>query len=350
MRTLAHRLRSWVPWAWLMSHVAAPAYALIWEYLVNVRGKRLYLRSRYARAGDPGLRRAGVKIFTSPGFTEFASRLRVSMPDAILDDARRELLATPDGFSTDVYPLFDDTIRTEVVKFALSEPVLQAVLGYLRVVPRMRCPNVLLNVARPELGEEGSKLWHRDGYTYRCLTLFMCLSDVDGESGPYWAIGIDRLPIHADVAKPHLDSSLSVWRRFRITNEEMSAYVDMADAVELSGPAGTTVFVDSGNCYHKGGYARTKDRLMLQLRYVTDDGDADLPAWSTFANLEHPDVRPLLADPVVRYMTGSGNASLMRRLRLWRPLRVVYRQVIRYNARPKPDVRTEAAVSVASGR
>jgi len=167
------------------------------------------------------------------------------------------------------------------------------------------------------------------------MTLFMCLSEVDDDSGPYFAIGTDQVPFHAEVPKTHIDPSLPVWKRYRLGDDEMFAYVDPGVVVRLAGDVGTTIMVDSGACYHKGGYCKSRERLMLQIRYVTDDGDAAVPGWAGFVDLTRPDVAALLDDPLCRYMISSGDSSLVRRLGLYRLCKAIYLRVMRYYAAVK---------------
>ncbi len=334
MKKAVYWLRRFGPWIWFVSSIGAPVYRLLWEYIINTRGKTLHLKSEYRALRDNDLDKRGFKILRESEFLAFGKLLRSKISPALIEQERQRLLSTADDYCGDLFPMLDNDARTATLRFAVSPPVLRYVMAYLRVAPRMRWPNVLINIVRPELGEEGSKLWHRDA-GYRCVTLFMCLSEVDDSSGPYFVIGKDQVPLHAEVPKAHIDPSLSVWKRYRLSDEEMFPYIDRSEIRKLAGDIGTTILVDSGACYHKGGYCKAKERLMLQIRYVTDDGEADLPGWASIVDLSHPEVAGLVSDPLYQYMIGRGDASLIRRLRLFRVLKMIYHRIMRYRARPK---------------
>ena len=338
MKKMIHALRRFGPWIFVSEYLISPLYGVIWEYVINAPGKLLFLRSAYrGRRGDPALAAAGVTVARTPELTALAQRLRASLSKDAIDKARAEMLATNSEYSVDIFETLDAKSRVELTKFALSPVVLGPVMSYLRVAPRLLIPKILFNIPRPHLSEEGSKLWHRDvGYGYRGLMLFLALTDVDDESGPYYAMGTDVIPRHADIPKT-LDPGLDVWRRYRTTNEEMGAHVDMTRATKLSGPAGTAAWVDGGNCYHKGGHCTVRERLMLFLEFATDDGDESLhvPGWSAFVDTNDPELRQLASDPLIAYITAPSDTAIMRRWKLWRLSKAAYRVALRYYMRPR---------------
>jgi hypothetical protein len=107
-----------------------------------------------------------------------------------------------------------------------------------------------------------SQRWHRDPEEEHVVKLFLYLSDVDAGAGPFeyvsgsfaggrygnlWPWGVaDRHPpedeLHGAVAPEH-----------RLT---------------LTGSPGTMVFCDTGG-FHRGGFARTKPRILATWSYVS---------------------------------------------------------------------------------
>jgi hypothetical protein len=350
MGSAVNRLRRSSPWVWLVGAVAAPAYAFFWEYVVNLPGKLLYLRSEYRGPTDAELRDRSLTCVQTVELATLADLLRAKIPGTLLESERQRLLAKKDeaeGFSADLFAALDNDTRAAILKFALSPAMLAYVIPYFRVVPRLRSPNILFNIVRSELSEEGSKLWHRDGWTYRSLTIFTCLSEVNDGAGPYFAIGTDQVPFHADVPKDAIDPTLSIWKRYRLNDDDVFRFVDRRKVAKLTGPPGSTILVDSGACYHKGGYCTTHDRLMLQIRYVTDDGDADLAGIDSWVAMT-PELAALREDPICRHLCGSGNATLLRRFRLWRILKPLYRKILRYYLKPRTEGERLSASSSVS--
>jgi hypothetical protein len=106
-----------------------------------------------------------------------------------------------------------------------------------------------------------SQRWHRDPEEQHVVKVFVYFSDVDGGAGPFeyiresttggrygelWPWGSeDRHP------PPH----------------ELEAAIAPENQVVLTGPAGTMIFCDTGG-FHRGGFARTKPRVLAAFTYV----------------------------------------------------------------------------------
>ena len=107
-----------------------------------------------------------------------------------------------------------------------------------------------------------SQLWHRDPEEDHVVKVFLYLSDVGEDSGPFeyikgspaggrygdvyaWGCGVKRPP-----------------------EEEIEQAVAPEDHVVMTGPAGTMFFCDTGG-FHRGGFARTTPRVLAMWSYVS---------------------------------------------------------------------------------
>jgi hypothetical protein len=127
-----------------------------------------------------------------------------------------------------------------------------------------------------------SQKWHRDPEDEHVVKLFVYLSDVDEEAGPF----------------EYVRSSTTggrygeLWRwgkdgEFYPPKGELEAAVAPEDQLLMKGSAGTVVLADTGG-FHRGGFAKTKPRVLSVATYlqppmrdgrkprfsVTGDGDA----------------------------------------------------------------------------
>lgn len=341
----AYRLRRNRGWAALISWVWTPLYQLLWEYGLNFRGKWLYFTSPYRRFHDRDLDRHGAKIVSdSPAFTSFAHRLREKIPQRIIGQERDKMLARKDeaSFVSGMFQYLDESTRLDILQFALSPEVLRYAIGYLRVAPRLQEPTLMFNVARTDLPEEGSKLWHRDSFHYKSVKLMIALSDVDDTAGPNYVVGHDQAPYWAEIPKRVIPGGISEWARLRLSDEEIGAYVDLGRTYKLSGGIGTTSIQDACRCYHKGGHCTGKDRLILQLDYVTDDGTGQPPPASTWVDIKHPSLKPLLASGLNRFIVGEAGVRMrgfLRRARVYGALRALYYRQMFYFRSPRRQAR-----------
>ncbi len=59
--------------------------------------------------------------------------------------------------------------------------------------------------------------------------------------------------------------------RGKVSDEEFSKIFKDHEINALLGEKGTTLIVDSYNCYHKGGHCKSKERIMLRIAFDTID-------------------------------------------------------------------------------
>lgn len=138
-----------------------------------------------------------------------------------------------------------------------------------------------------------SQNWHRDPEDLHVVKVFLYLSDVDEEAGPFEYIpGSQPGGRHGD---------LWPWR-FRGGNypsqEEMDDRFPRDDQYTGTGPRGTIILCDTSG-FHRGGFARSKPRVLSVYTYVSPaslrsrksrrfeleraPGQAELPEDASFA-------------------------------------------------------------------
>lgn len=120
--------------------------------------------------------------------------------------------------------------------------------------------------------------------------MFTYLSDVDEEAGPFEYIR----------ASPGGGKygSLFPWEKEEVypPEDELTGAIDEEDFLTLTGSAGTVVICDTSG-FHRGGFARSKPRILSYHTYLSDQmphkkrkfdvqwprGEVDLPAVSRSA-------------------------------------------------------------------
>jgi hypothetical protein len=158
------------------------------------------------------------------------------------------------------------------VRFALQKPILQVANAYLGMYAQLRYYNVWHNLATqaPPLR---SQFWHRDQEDRYILKVFVYLSDVDEGAGPFtYAAGshpkgdLRRDPEHF----------LEKNRKNKRSNDTQLARIVPPDRwIKGVGPQGTIIFADTRG-YHKGGLARTRDRILYNCMFVSQAAKCDV--------------------------------------------------------------------------
>jgi hypothetical protein len=110
-----------------------------------------------------------------------------------------------------------------------------------------------------------SQRWHRDPEEEHVVKAFLYLCDVDEGTGPFEYV----------KGSPSGGRYGELWKwgggQRRPPDDEVSAAVAEEDRLALTGPAGTMILCDTGGV-HRGGFARTRPRVMAVWTYISPEG------------------------------------------------------------------------------
>jgi hypothetical protein len=142
------------------------------------------------------------------------------------------------------------------IRLALEPRVVALANAYLGMRSYLRALDVWRNLptdAPPKL----SQLWHRDYDDVINLKLFVYLSDVGPESGPF---------VFAPGTQPGGPRKIEEWHR--LSDEDMEKVIPSSDWLVCTGKAGTVVLADTCG-YHKGGKPTVGDRLLWTAQFTS---------------------------------------------------------------------------------
>jgi hypothetical protein len=171
----------------------------------------------------------------------------------------RELLGSQVDFDPD----------SVFAQFPLQHALLNIANSYFGMYVKLRYYNVWHTIASRSAPRE-SQLWHFDREDNFILKVFLYLRDVDSGSGPFtYAPGTHRFGAHwGRQPKYFMENNVR-----RSTDEAMQAVIPKEQWVVGTGDAGTIIFADTRG-FHKGGEARTRDRLMYTCMYTSQASDS----------------------------------------------------------------------------
>ena len=122
-----------------------------------------------------------------------------------------------------------------------------------------------------EQGRVDSQQWHRDPEDQHVVKVFLYFSDVDEEAGPF-----EYIPDSAEGGRyGHLWPWGKGSPRYPPT-EELERAIPTSDRLSATGPAGTVVICDTSG-FHRGGYARSRPRVLSTHTYVNRKITPDKP-------------------------------------------------------------------------
>ena len=147
------------------------------------------------------------------------------------------------------------------VALALEPQVVALASAYIGMRSYLRGLEMWRNLPTDE-PPKLSQLWHRDWDDVVNLKLFVYLSDVTEESGPF---------TFAPGTQPGGPRQLDV--KDRLSDEEMAKRIPRDEWVVCTGPPGTVVLADTCG-YHKGGKPTKGDRLLWTAQFTSGAADA----------------------------------------------------------------------------
>ena len=257
-----------------------------WRYGFNLKSTLAYRRERSslsplsdeaARILDE-LNRTGIAITSAnrlPGVGECFAELSGAIESLEsewaerIEQARAEADNPLIGRKTFILELLGRRPRLDpqstFARFALQKEILRIANSYFGMFTQLRYYNVWHTLATSSPPRE-SQLWHYDRDDHLILKLFVYYSDVDEGAGAItYAPGTHRKGRIRRIPESFLENGVRRW-----SDEQMDAVVPEAKWINGAGPKGSIVFVDTRG-YHKGGLARTSDRILYTSMFTSRD-------------------------------------------------------------------------------
>jgi len=175
-----------------------------------------------------------------------------------------------------------------ILRFALHEQVRGVAERYAGCRLRVHDVNAWLNLASP-LDASASQRWHRDlPEDSDIVKCFLYIDDVPLAAGPLEYIrGSNSLAGRRTKLASEWDGI-----GYRVVEDEMFDVFGRDSTIRAEGPRGTVAFADTLGL-HRGGWAKTQDRLVVQILFATRACDRRkvLRAAPGYSPSDLPDVR-----------------------------------------------------------
>ena len=272
----------------LFRALRSPEYITFWTYsllrttppvwnLLNKAGKTLYEEHR------PNLDELQQKVLTGLVENGIALvHLDDIFPDASLIADLREHFELHEGKAkagskkTFLRYLSADILNGEVpiidldnpfIRLSLNPRILNIVNSYIGICSKLIYFELAMtNLMSAGAAPMGSQRWHRDPGMKRIVKMFIYLTEVDEETGPFAYV----LGSHAGGQWRRLFAQKQFGRRGIYPPEGVvDKVVPKSDIRVCTGRAGTVIFCDTTGL-HRGGYSVSKSRVMYTSVYVAE--------------------------------------------------------------------------------
>ena len=154
--------------------------------------------------------------------------------------------------------------------------------------------------------------WHRDTFGFKNLEFFMAVTDIDDENGPFYWLE-KKIKASVFLSFQNLVSTTKKGERGKVSLEEFSKHFKDNETLKLSGKSGNAIFVDSFSTYHRGGFCKSKDRVILRLCYQSHDAFyesqlSDLNTYKYDQNLKKDEINDIFK----KYLFFKKNLNLWK--------------------------------------
>ena len=151
--------------------------------------------------------------------------------------------------------------HSEILRWGLSERLIKIVESYLGLPVGYGALSFYYSVADGR--DVGPRIWHRDKEDWRMVKIAVYLNDVDDHGGPFQSIksGVNKFLI--ETLPPYKG----------LTNSELEQILKTKNPLDYLtsciGKAGTVIFIDTSNYYHRGKPPSKTDRSAIFFHYFS---------------------------------------------------------------------------------
>jgi len=239
-----------------LAHHTPRGWWIVWAGFLNRKGRTLH-RAYQSDLIDREWEVVGDLVQHGIAVTQIEPSLLKELQAIKLEVKTRDNSSYLKGAFGRHYTLTDSPLFT----FTYSRKILDIVREYMEIAPDLWFSSY--DVTIPSSGERVlNQRWHRDPPDRRLVRMFLYLSDVDEESGPF----------------QYVRDSHRGGKNFKTfpSRPPRGCYpptgmveATMGDDIQtVPGKAGTLIFCDT-NGLHRGGYATKKERIMFTTAYAS---------------------------------------------------------------------------------
>ena len=283
IKNYLNKLRETKFWYLFLKFLFLPIFNFFWINLVNFQGKILkisFIKNLGEKNKDFFLHDNDKKILRNiPEFKKIIHEIDSDLDSNFLNEMKKKIssinykeghyLYNGKNFFIDMFPNISESLKKKIVDFALSDFNLSIVTNYLKVMPIIGKISLNLNIPVPESREGGSMLWHKDDFGYKSLDLFLPINEVTENNGPLCYVEKkNQLGVFHKIKKIKKKALLGERNKIELNTFEKLSEGNYKNFLSQKGDG---IFIDSFTCYHKGGYCKQNDRLMLRISYQTPD-------------------------------------------------------------------------------
>ena len=258
-------------WKYFLLLFLKPFYDFIWKYFINFHAKFLNFIWNFKKKEYFDLKNNNyLKITNNIKILNLVNELNNFCSKELLENSRNKMRQNK-KWSNELFDELPIDLKKKIIDFASSDLILTTTSKYLGVFPILSRIYFYHNIVNENnKDEELSQKWHKDGMGYKGLDFFISITDIDESNGPLY-LSKQKNPLGAFSKIENSIQNPKKGERNKIENEIFNKLHESEEIDSIIGSKGTCIIVDSYNCYHKGGFMKEGDRVMLRIAFDTID-------------------------------------------------------------------------------
>ena len=287
LRKFLKDLKKTYIWKFFIQYFFYPFYNFFWQFFLNFEAKILCILWLIKKRDFINLSKKNEIVITNNETFKDLSKKISNETNLLIENSKKKILSaeykkkltdeigpySSDAeipYRTGLYDDLSDNLKSEIVKFASSEMMISTAAKHMGIFPILTRVQVMLHIPRQNANRRGAMYWHRDTFGFKNLEFFMAVTDIDDENGPFYWLE-KKIKASVFLSFQNLVSTTKKGERGKVSLEEFSKHFKDNETLKFSGKSGTAIFIDTFSTYHRGGFCKSKDRVIFRLCYQSHD-------------------------------------------------------------------------------
>ena len=284
MKKILTKIKRTKIWYLFLYFIFIPIFNFLWSNIINFKGRIIFLNYKKKR-NDKSIKYLDPKeddkkiIRNSEKIKTIVNIIDSHLKEDFLNEMKSKInsknytrdhyLFYKPSFQIDMFPYLSEELKFQIVAFIIDYDLVDQTANYLGVMPVIGKISLNLNVPIPDSSERGSMLWHKDDFGYKTVDFFIPIKEVNINNGPLYFKKKNPLGVFHKYTNIIKDPKKG--ERNKIEVGEFKKKVNDENIEIFTGNVGDALMIDSFSCYHRGGFCKNQERIMLRICFHTPD-------------------------------------------------------------------------------
>ena len=284
MKKIFIKIKKTKIWYLFLYFIFIPIFNFLLTNIINFKGRMVFFRYKKKR-NDKNIKYLDPKedhnkiIRNSEKIKKLVNIIDSHLNENFLNEMKSKInskihkkdhyLFYKPSFQIDMFPYLSEELKFQIVTFIMDYDLIDQTANYLGVMPVIGKIALNLNVPISNSSERGSMLWHKDDFGYKTVDFFIPIKEVNINNGPLYFEKKKSLGVFHKYT--NIIKNPKKGERNKIEVSEFKKKVNDKNIEIFTGNAGDALMIDSFSCYHRGGFCKNQERIMLRICFHTPD-------------------------------------------------------------------------------